>query len=109
MIDFKLINIGFSVLYKQIDPKKEPIDVVFDVNQLSKDGSIALGSYSISDDGNFLAYGLITNGSEWITIKIRNINTLKDSNTDELKCVRYSSILWMRDNKGFFYSVYFQI
>lgn len=95
----------FSVLYKQTDPTKDPTDVVFDVNKLSKDGSIALDLYCSSRDDSLFAYGLTTNGFEWNTIKILNFTTLKNCDPDELKYVRGSSISWARNNEGFFYSV----
>lgn len=102
-----MIHIRFSVLYKQTDPKKDPTEKVFDVNELSKDGSITLSLTSISNDGSLLAYALTSKGSEWKTVKIRNIETLKDY-ADELKYVRYSTLSW-RDNEGFFYSVRFGV
>lgn len=98
----KVIFIRFSVLYKQIDVKKDPTVSVLDVNKLSTDGSIALGTFRPSRDGSLFAYGLTTNGSEWNTIKIRDVETRKDY-PEELKYVRYSEISWYE--KGFFYCV----
>lgn len=97
----------FRVLYRitelnQQDPTKK--DVVLDVNELPKDDCVALGAYHPSADGSLLAYSLTVNGSEWHTIKIRNVDTLKDYK-EELKYVRYSSIFWYRGNEGFFYIV----
>lgn len=98
------ISLRCSALYKQTDVKKEPVDVVLDPNKLSKDGSIAVELTSFSEDGNWLAYGMVKSGSEWVSIKIRNVETLKDCK-EVLQYVRNSAISWTHDNKGFFYSV----
>lgn len=78
--------------------------MVLDPNQLSADGSIALSTTGISEDGSSFAYGTAKSGSQWNIIKIRNVETLKDY-PEELHYVRYSKISWMPDNNGFFYSV----
>lgn len=60
---------------------------------------------AFSDDGNLWAYMIGSAGSDWKTIKVRDMRTLKDYK-DELKWVKFSSIEWTPDNKGFFYSRY---
>lgn len=96
-----------SIIYKQIDVTKEPVDVVLDPNQLSEDGSIALDVYGSSGDGSLIAYGITKDGSQWNTVKIRNVSSLQDYEDDVLHYVRHSSISWTNDHKGFFYSVHF--
>lgn len=93
-----------SILYKQIDVTKVPVDVVLDRDKLSADGSIELDLYAISEDGSLIGYCTSKDGSKWNTIRIRNVETLKDYE-DELHYVRSSSISWRHDNSGFFYSV----
>lgn len=86
-----------------LDAKQE---IFFDPNQLSEDGTISLSSYSVrfSDDGKWWAYGLQKSGSDWTTIKIKNVETGVDL-PEELSNVKFSEISWTKDNNGFFYSV----
>ncbi len=84
-----------SVLYVTRSLDAEP-RVLLDPNRLSEDGTVALRSYSVSDDGRFLAYGLSTGGSDWQEWKVR----------DHLKWVKFSGAAWDRNGTGFYYSRY---
>ncbi|MBV7334935.1 prolyl oligopeptidase family serine peptidase [Chloroflexi bacterium TSY] len=53
-----------SVLYWTESLEQEP-HLLLDPNQLSDDGTVALSSYAVSQDGRFLAYGLSRSGSAW--------------------------------------------
>jgi prolyl oligopeptidase len=79
--------------------------VLLDPNTLSKDGTIALGSLDISDDGARLAYALAVAGSDWQEIRVRNVTTAQDL-PDQIQWVKFSGISWTKDGKGFFYSRY---
>ena len=52
-----------AVLYT-MESLDAPMRELLDPNKLSTDGTIALTSYAISEDGNFMAYGLATAGSD---------------------------------------------
>ena len=93
-----------SVLYtlKNLDDKPE---VLLDPNQLSEDGTVALSGTSISDNGEYLAYGISIAGSDWQEWKVRNIETGEDL-SDHLKWIKFSGASWTNDSKGFFYSRY---
>jgi prolyl oligopeptidase len=93
-----------SVLYVVDAPDAEP-KVLLDPNQLSEDGTVALSSLAISRDGNRLAYGISTSGSDWQEIKIRDIPTGEDA-PETLKWVKFSGMSWTPDGAGFFYSRY---
>lgn len=94
-----------SVLYKQTTLDAEP-SVVLDPNTLSTDGTVALSDYDFSDDGNLLAYSTSKAGSDWHTIKIRDVESAKDY-PDVLERIKFSKTTWTSDNKGFFYAVNF--
>ena len=51
---------------------------LLDPNKLSHDGTVALNTYSVSRDGQYLAYGLSTAGSDWVTFHVRRIDDGKD-------------------------------
>lgn len=91
-----------SVMYQQ-DSLNGKEKVFFDPNLLSEDGTVALTSRSFSHDGKWFAYGLSYSGSDWFTVNIRNVETGKDL-PETLKRLRYSSLQWTHDNKGFFYA-----
>ena len=93
-----------SVLYTLPSLDAEP-RVLLDPNQLSEDGTVALSGIAISEDGQLLAYGLSTSGSDWQEWKVRNIQTGKDL-SDHLQWVKFSSAAWTHDHQGFFYSRY---
>ena len=93
-----------SVIYTMDRLDGEP-RVLLDPNKLSTDGTIALGSYSISDDGRLMAYGLSDGGSDWRMFKVRDVATGKDL-PDTLTWIKFSGASWTKDSKGFFYSRY---
>ncbi len=79
--------------------------VLLDPNKLSKDGTVALTDYAISEDGKWMAYGLSKSGSDWKEYKIKNIKTGEDLN-DTVEWIKFSGASWTKDSKGFFYSRY---
>ena len=93
-----------SVLYTLTSLEATPV-VLLDPNKLSTDGTVALGGYAISDDGNLMAYGLSASGSDWQEWKVRDVRTGQDL-PDLVKWVKFSGASWTKDGKGFFYSRY---
>ena len=49
-----------------------------DPNKLHRNGTTSLKSMSFSNDGKYCAYGISKGGSDWVTIKIKNTETLED-------------------------------
>jgi prolyl oligopeptidase len=93
-----------SVLYT-LDSLDGEARVLLDPNTWSKDGTVALGGMSISDDGKYIAYSIAESGSDWNTYRVLDIDTAKPLG-DEVRWVKFSGASWTRDSKGFFYSRY---
>jgi prolyl oligopeptidase len=93
-----------SVLYTMASLDAEPA-LLLDPNKLSGDGTVALSGYDISADGNLMAYGLSTAGSDWQEWKVRDVRTGEDL-SDQIKWVKFSGASWAKDSQGFFYSRY---
>lgn len=89
-----------SVLYI-----KEELDatgkILLDPNKLSDDGTVALASTSVSDNGKYLAYGISRGGSDWKEFYVRDIKSGQDLK-DHIQWVKFSGVSWYKD--GFFYS-----
>ena len=79
--------------------------LLLDPNTLSKDGTVALKQWSVSDDGKYVAYGLSSGGSDWEEWHVLDVDAGKPTK-DELKWVKFSNTSWRRDGTGFFYSRY---
>ena len=79
--------------------------LLIDPNKLSEDGTVALSSWVISPDGKLMAYGVSSAGSDWQEWKIRDIETGEDLQ-DHLKWIKFSTVSWNVDSRGFYYSRY---
>uniref|UniRef100_A0A0N4ZI20 Prolyl endopeptidase n=1 Tax=Parastrongyloides trichosuri TaxID=131310 RepID=A0A0N4ZI20_PARTI len=79
-------------------------ETFFDVNTLSKEGLISIDDYQFSQDGSIMAYALMENGSDWVTIKFKNADGT--DLPDVLENVKFSSMEFIFNNKGFLYGTY---
>lgn len=93
-----------AVIVKTRDLDAEPV-VLLDPNTLSADGTVALSGMSVSEDGRYLAYALSHSGSDWMTWRVRDVDTGVDL-PDEVPWSKFSSAAWAHDNSGFYYSGY---
>ncbi|KAJ6853230.1 prolyl endopeptidase-like [Iris pallida] len=93
-----------NILYVQ-NGLCEEAEVLLDPNSLSEDATVALSRYAVSEDGKYLAYGISSCGSDWVTIKVLRVEDKKPE-PDTLSWVKFSHICWTYDGKGFFYSRY---
>lgn len=91
-----------SVLYMRNGITGRPVTVI-DPNALSPDGSIAFQEWSVSPDARYVAYGLSQGGADWRTVRVRDVTTMRDV-ADTVRWMRFSSISWTRDGRGFFYA-----
>ena len=89
-----------NVVYVQKGLQGAP-EVLIDPNQLSADGTTRLGSFDVSNDGRYAAYGVEVGGSDWQEFHVRDVATKKDL-SDDLKWIKFSGAAWAGD--GFFYS-----
>lgn len=95
-----------SVLYSQGSLEGEE-SILLDPNKLSEDGTIALGRTAFSEDGKLMAYTLSSGGSDWVSIKVLTVDQDTGATTDledKLEYVKFSSLAWTHDHKGFFYN-----
>ncbi len=90
-----------SVLYVQA-PGAEP-RVLIDPNPWAKDGATALAEWQPSDDGKLLVYAVQDGGTDWRTLKLRDVATGRDL-PDVIEWVKSSAIAWKKDGSGFYYS-----
>lgn len=91
-----------NVLYMTSDLSSEP-NVLLDPNTLSTDGTAALTSIEVSNDGKYLMYQVAKSGSDWNEIFVKSIET-GEMLPDHMLWVKFSGISWYKD--GFFYSAY---
>jgi len=94
-------------------------EVFFDPNMLSEDGTAALATSAFSHgSGEYYAYGISLSGSDFCTIYVRRtdcplaeVDGVRPNHHDkrlpeEIRFVKFSSITWTHDSKGFFYQRY---
>jgi len=93
-----------SVLYMQRGLLASP-ELLLDPNTLSTDGTVALRETFLSMDGTLLAYGLSRKGSDWLELRIRQLDANQDL-PETLHRWRGSTVAWQPDNTGFYYSRY---
>jgi prolyl oligopeptidase len=104
---FYTLNDGLqnqAVLYWQEGLRGEP-NLLLDPNTLSEDGTVALVNFSVSGDGQWLAYALSASGSDQQRLRVRRVETGIDE-PETLEWVRFTGMEWAKDNSGFYYSSY---
>lgn len=79
--------------------------LLLDPNTLSADGTTAVSSMAISDDGKLLAYALADAGSDWNRWKVREVETGTDR-PDLIEWSKFTGVSWAKDGSGFFYGAY---
>ncbi|WP_306231288.1 prolyl oligopeptidase family serine peptidase [Agrococcus beijingensis] len=79
--------------------------VLLDPNALSPDGTVAVTAASVSPDGALLAYGLADGGSDWRTIRVRDVAT-GDDLADEIPWTKWNSPVWLPGDRAFTYWAY---
>lgn len=90
---------------KDLTIPPEKCEVIIDLNEIDPSGQTALTNYSVSPNGEFLVYGLSLSGSDWLVIKIKDLETKEDLGDEILWC-KFTTLPWLPDSTGFFYSRY---
>ena len=93
-----------AVMYQQ-DDNSPSAHVVMDPNAFSADGTVALVTRSLTDDGGLMAYGLASSGSDRQIIRVRQLEMGYDY-PETLEYCRFATIAWKKDKSGFFYDRY---
>ena len=79
--------------------------VLLDPNLLSEDGTVALTAWSASADGRWLAYATSAAGSDWLTWRVRDVESGEDL-PDVIEWSKFSEATWRKDSSGFYYAAY---
>ena len=79
--------------------------VLLDPNTWSEDGTVALSALRVSDDGRYAAYGISESGSDWRSVRVRDVETGEDL-PETLRWVKFSTPAWAPDGDGFYYGRY---
>ncbi|MBV9098944.1 MAG: S9 family peptidase [Frankiaceae bacterium] len=79
--------------------------MLLDPNTLSADGTVALMGTVVSPDGKLLAYATSAAGSDWMTWRIREIDSGADL-ADELGWSKFSGAVWTPDSASLLYALY---
>lgn len=80
-----------------------PAKPFLDLNAAFPSGTTSLGTYALSEDGRYFAYGLSTGGSDWQTLRVRDTATGTDL-PDVVPWTKFTRVTWTHDGLGFFYS-----
>jgi len=92
-----------KLMIKDCDECEERI--LIDPNTFSEDGTISLGSTSINNSADLIAYSVSDGGSDWRTWKVMNIDS-GEILSDEINWAKFSGATWENDDSGFFYQKY---
>jgi prolyl oligopeptidase len=76
--------------------------VLLDLNALSEDGTVALTTWTVSPDGNRLAYATSDAGSDWMTFRVIDVET-GETLGDVVEWSKWTNAAWLPDGSGFFY------
>ncbi len=79
--------------------------ILVDPNAASAEGVTVLDWWYPSHDGRLLAYGYSQNGDERSTLHVLDVER-GDLLSERIPHTRYSSVAWLPDNTGFFYTRY---
>jgi prolyl oligopeptidase len=91
-----------AVFYRQGKDGRDR--VVLDPNTWSTDGSVALGVWTVSWDGQRIAYGVKGNNSDEATLYVMDVASGKKSEVDVIDGAKYGVPSWTPSGDGFYYT-----
>ena len=78
--------------------------VLLDPNTWSSDGSSSLGNWTISPDGNRVAYTVHENNGDEATLHVLDVGSGVESKIDLILGAKYASAAWTRGSDAFYYT-----
>lgn len=93
-----------NALYIQEGLEGEP-QLLIDVDNIGGDTFFTLSGYVPSPNGQFIAYGLSENGSDWTTWNILDVAS-KQNHSESTGKSKFSTVCWSSDSLGFYYSCF---
>ena len=91
-----------AVLYMKKGLNGEPIKL-FDPNGKRDGNTVTIDYWDESKSGKFIAYGISEGGDEMATLYVKDTDTNEELPDKIIHC-RYSSVQWLPDDTGFFYT-----
>ncbi|MDR3582150.1 MAG: prolyl oligopeptidase family serine peptidase [Candidatus Pacebacteria bacterium] len=89
-------------LYVRYGLEGEPIKLI-DPNGRKEGNTVSLDYWVPHHEGNLIAYGLSEGGDEMATLRVFDVQRKTDLPDEIVRC-RHSSICWLPDGSGFFYT-----
>ena len=91
-----------AVLYMKKGLDGAPVKL-FDPNGKRDGNTVTIDYWDESRTGKYVAYGISEGGDEMATLYVKDTDTNKDLADKIIHC-RYSSVRWLPDDSGFFYT-----
>ncbi len=92
----------YPILCRKKGSLNAPEEITLDMNEMAKgDEFFSLGAYTVSNDGNRLAYSIDTTGFRQFVLHVKDLRTGMVL-PDTAECV--TSVAWANDNKTLFYT-----
>ncbi|MFI7060863.1 prolyl oligopeptidase family protein [Kribbella sp. NPDC050124] len=79
--------------------------VLIDPNTLSAEGTDSLGTFTVSPDGKYFAYGINESGSDWTTFRLLDIATGTPVD-DVVTEAKFCEATWLPDSSAYLYLHY---
>ncbi|GIW23053.1 MAG: oligopeptidase B [Candidatus Sericytochromatia bacterium] len=97
-------NKQYKIYCRKKDNLNSNEEIILDLNEIAKDKEyLNLGVFKISPNNKYLAYSIDCNGSEFYTLYIKDLDTMKLLETTINNTS--TSLEWFNDSKTFLYTI----